>query len=175
MSEPHYKCLSEDEGVDEIRMKVVPRFKTSGLSGDEWRVSTVIEFYRKGALLHKRSFNSINAAAKYLPWVLGVELIENPEVPALWKMTAETCHQPGCPEKATHIYRIKKEFSAQGEGPLPDSVGENRRAFCERHHSRGDSDREDCDENYELVSGVPNNFVRPEDISPSAFGGVIEL
>src|SRR5207237_1236850 len=34
---PFYKRHEDDEWIDEIRVKVVPRYKTSGLSGKEWR------------------------------------------------------------------------------------------------------------------------------------------
>ncbi len=73
---PHYRALSEWEGVDEIKIRQVPRFKTSGLSGDEWRVSAKIEFYRKGELVYERSVSRMRDAAKFLPWFLEVEIVE---------------------------------------------------------------------------------------------------
>ena len=41
----------DDEWYDEIRVTTVPRFKTSGLSGDEWRRSAKVTFLRKGIVL----------------------------------------------------------------------------------------------------------------------------
>lgn len=164
------------EGVDEIRMKVVPRFKTSDLSGDEWRVSTLIEFFRKGVKVFERSFHSMENAAKFLPWVLGVELVEGPDAPkeGIFRADADECHQAGCPEKAVNIYRLKKTFSDQGEELLPDHLFEYRRSFCQKHSHRGDCGREDSDRNYELVEGEGGKVIDPEDVSPSGFGGVVD-
>lgn len=40
------------QAFDEIRIFTVPSYKTSGLSGDEWRISATVEFYRNGILRH---------------------------------------------------------------------------------------------------------------------------
>jgi hypothetical protein len=44
------------QAFDEVRIVTVPRYKISGLSGDEWRISSHIEFYRKGRKVHERGF-----------------------------------------------------------------------------------------------------------------------
>ncbi|KKL50531.1 hypothetical protein LCGC14_2304540, partial [marine sediment metagenome] len=40
--------ITDDEGVDQIVIDTVPRYKMSGLSGDEWRVSGRVRFFRNG-------------------------------------------------------------------------------------------------------------------------------
>ncbi len=48
-----HKRLRDFESFDEIRLKVVPRYKTSGLSGDEWRTGVLIEFMFKGQVIEE--------------------------------------------------------------------------------------------------------------------------
>lgn len=178
MSEPKtvwYRPLEDWEGVDEITIRQVPRFKTSGLSGDEWRVSAVITLKRKGQVVHERPTHRMREAAAYLSWFLEVECQEETKHRGLYGHYATECAQPGCDKPAVNHYRIKKLYE-HGHGPLPDEgVAENRRAFCEAHSCRGDSDMEDNDENYELVEGAGHKVIAPGDVSPAAFGGVIEL
>jgi hypothetical protein len=38
------------QGFDEIRLITVPRYKQSGMSGDEWRISVKAQYFRKGEL-----------------------------------------------------------------------------------------------------------------------------
>ena len=54
-----FKPIADDEGPDRITIDPVPRYKTSGLSGDEWRMSYVVRFYRRGRL---RSAHSLQGA-----------------------------------------------------------------------------------------------------------------
>lgn len=172
-----HKPHPDAEGVDEIRMKVVPRFKTSDMSGDEWRVSTLVEIFRKGVKVYETSFSRLRDAAQFLPWVLNVDVIEGPNAPkgGLFRADPDECHQAGCSEKSVNTYRLKKEYSSRGEGPLPaDEHSEHRRAFCEKHSHRGDCGLEDSDVNYELIDGEGGKVIAPEDISPSGFGGVID-
>jgi len=171
-----FKRHRDDEGFDRIELAVVPRFKTSGLSGDEWRVSTVIRFYRKGVVVFERSFGSMENAVRFLPWVEAVEAKENNTAWPL-KGDDEKCFQPGCSEPHTVEYQIKKEYSDSGEGPLHDTGLKSRRRFCKAHAHRGDCGLEDADENYEIMKGGEASVKDvPEDrISPSAFGGVVEI
>jgi hypothetical protein len=48
----HRAYKVDAQAFDEIRIITVPRYKTSGLSGDEWRISATIQFYRNGTLQH---------------------------------------------------------------------------------------------------------------------------
>lgn len=149
---PHFKTLPDDEGIDRITMEVVPRYKQSGLSGDEWRISARVRLYRKGVLVHERDFGTMQAAVLGLGhlWLLrgDGELSEKP----LFGADEFTCCQPGCGDETVKVVRLKQEFSAQGDGPLPKEVPwEVRRAFCSTHAVRGDCGREDADANYEVV------------------------
>lgn len=145
-----YKPHPDDEGVDRIEIVAVPRYKTSGLSGDEWRMSAVVRFYRKGKLVGERGFSKMEYAAAYVPSLMASvsEWCDGP----LWGLNASQCHQFSCAEPATNVVRLKAEYSARGEGPLPKGSFEQRRAFCDTHKTRGDCGLEDADINHEVVS-----------------------
>ena len=113
--QPHHKRHRDDDIIDEITMRVVPRYKTSGLSGDEWRVSTYVDLRRKGDVMFSRSYSDMETAAAHLPWVLktwcedaGQEWTDRIE------KDRSTCHQPGCAEPATVVFKLKKEYSREG-------------------------------------------------------------
>lgn len=144
------KSHPDDEYIDEVRIKTVPRWKTSGLSGDEWRVSATLQFLRKGHVIFERGFNSIETAIAAAPW-FGKTKGEDEQ----WKrIPVEVerclCMQPGCSEKATKEFKIKQEYSRH-EGVKKESFGEQRRRFCDKHQRRGDCGLEDADDNYEAI------------------------
>ena len=158
LNRPYYERHRDDEIIDEITFKTVPRYKTSGLSGDEWRVSTAVELKRKGEVMATGTYHSIKDAAAHLPWFLRtwIETLSE-EGSDRWskriKADESTCHQPGCAEPATVFYSLKKQFSREGyEKDLTGYHCEVRRAFCDRHKTRGDCGLEDSDTNYEKVS-----------------------
>jgi hypothetical protein len=146
---PDYKAHPHDEGIDRIEIVAVPRWKTSGLSGDEWRVSARVRFYRKGKLHKEHGVGGMEAAVMLLGG-MWCNRHDGDQAP-LWALDGATCHQFGCSNEATSIMRLEDEFSAHGEGPLPRSDREIRRAFCPLHEKRGDCGREDSDANYERV------------------------
>ena len=168
----NFKAHSDDEGVDRIELVATPRYKTSGLSGDEWRVGAKIVFYRKGEVMHEDFRTSVKSAVAHLAYLL--DLVPEKAPRPLWGLDEKTCAQYGCAEPAEVVLRLKQEWSDRGDGPLPDRHFEQRRAFCRRHAVRGDCGLEDADKNYEQVSG-PTPAPQADDESPSAFGGVIEL
>jgi hypothetical protein len=52
-----------------LRASIVPRYKTSGLSGDEWRISSVLELWPTGATEpFSRSFHSMWRLQEYAPY-----------------------------------------------------------------------------------------------------------
>jgi len=51
------------QAFDEVRIVTVPRYKTSGMSGDEWRISATIQFMRKGRIVHERGISSVEVEA----------------------------------------------------------------------------------------------------------------
>jgi hypothetical protein len=178
VSKPFPVRLNDDEFVDEIRVTTVPRFKTSGLSGDEWRFSVEAVALRKGREVGRRSWNRLDwALQRLLPWVQDDLLcpIDDP------RMTDDLCMQPGCAEPWTVEYRLAKrgcgQCGSRKEQPN-DEWSDYRRRFCERHARRGDSNLDDMDDNYAPVPGgqpPAEQVVRAEDESPAAFGGVIRF
>lgn len=168
-----YRRHHDDEVIDRVSIDCVPRFKVSGLSGDEWRVSYVLRLYRKGGLLVERGFNRIDDAVAALPWVLRTWAEGgDDEAEARWsahlKIEEELCHQVGCGSRATVVVRLKRLTSSDGRYLATEEMGSWRhlRAFCAEHANRGDCGREDCDENHEIVSGE----IRPYtgEVSPSS-------
>jgi hypothetical protein len=156
-----------------VRIITVPRYKTSGLSGDEWRTSVQVEVLRKGRMLLSRGFGDIATAAAALPWLL----ISRREMGGYEQVdTSDLCMQPGCAEPWEVVYRKKENYCGSGCAPRP--VGERwpkYRAFCARHARRGDCGLDDADPNYETVEGqgpdAPGKQSRDE--SPSAFAGTV--
>jgi hypothetical protein len=63
------KLHHDDEGVDRIEIDIVPRFKTSDLSGDQWRVSARLRAYRKGELVGEQSYHNMETAVCFL-WAI---------------------------------------------------------------------------------------------------------
>lgn len=151
---PDYKRHNDDEWVDEIRISIVPRYKTSGLSGDEWRVSAKIEIFRKGHLLKERSFSKIDYAVDFLKATMHEMADEGCVAP---KELETLCFQPGCKEEGVVEYRLKDEYYPSYGDKMPKHEWRKdvRRRFCERHAQRGDCGLEDSDANYELVSAPP--------------------
>ena len=166
----------DDEGIDIIQIKVVPRYKTSGLSGDEWRVSAKIVFGYKGHIIYEKSFGRVEWAVAALPYLLMTyrEEMGSPTT----KPAVHPCDQPGCQEPATITYRMKATYDNLGHKSEAKMLDNRQylRAFCERHSTRGDCGLEDSDDNYEVI-GSKDSLKPPrlDDESPSAFGGVIDL
>ena len=163
LGKPFYKRHHDDQGYDEIRIKVNPRYKTSGLSGDEWRVSASLEMWNKGELLFQRTFMSIQTAVNALPWFFMVAgepgvAPDDFNEEAVYR-AAEKCCQPGCSNDPCSEYKIKQEYSDRGE-KLDASEQRSfpyHRRFCEKHLRRGDCGLEDADDNYEIISGPGPN------------------
>lgn len=181
MKRVHHKRHHDDEIIDEITFKVVPRYKTSGLSGNEWRLSTLVQLKWKGALLYERSYHRMEDAAAHLPWLLRTfsELSADELSPggrALLRRRDGLCHQPGCSNTAISVYRLKKEFSREGYYERVPT-GDVLMAFCAVHARRGDCGLEDADRNYEVVSGPGPDGAKgwEKHESPSTFGGVVTL
>lgn len=104
----------DDEGVDRIELKVVDRFKTSELSGDEWRYSVAICFYRKGTLVYEKRYGKMEWAVAALPYELMV-LPEKVDIP-LWGLDDKVCNQYGCSEPVVVVYRLKELYINKAKG-----------------------------------------------------------
>lgn len=227
----------DDDYLDEIlivegretllSITVEPRYKTSGLSGDEWRVSAILRIFNDVRVPYERGFCSMRDAQKYAPWFVLTEgekiadagavtlktyrkghKVSSQRFPRFvdagvglpwhliaasedgrWKMPTDEeerthCQQPGCKEKPSRIYRLKKYQVSKCESVMGTfskemEPWEHRHIwFCNRHARRGDCGLEDCDRNYEAADGKGSPGKEPvsgRDVSESAFGGVIEL
>ena len=164
------RCLRPDaQAFDEIRITTVPRYKTSGLSGDEWRISARVQFMRKGEVLHEEHrLRDVETAAQFLPYfiVKAAEECQKTYYAGIYREDGVAiCDQEGCSEPATVVYRKRQEFCHKcGHGKDTDAVrfnGEEKpgggpvRMFCAKHARRGDCGLDDADANYELVVGNP--------------------
>ena len=175
---PNYKRHDDDEWFDEIRISVKPRYKTSGMSGDEWRVSALVEVFRKGVLLKDRSFSKLHYAADFLPAIL--HEMSDEGFSGDYTFFESKCAQPGCKEDGVVEYRIIDQFYQPYGDKMPkrDYLGEYHRRFCEAHAKRGDCGLEDADSNYILISAPPGwqgnaDLGAAQAESPSAFAGTI--
>lgn len=152
MNDQHHRRLRDFEPFDEISLRVVPRYKTSGLSGDEWRTGVAIEYKFKGEVVAENWFTSMQTAILFLgaDWVKKQEPIPDRVI----EMEQQGyCSQPSCRSADTQKFRVKKLTSDRGE-----YLDLNHKApfvyyrqFCNRHRRRGDCSREDCDSNYEKM------------------------
>jgi hypothetical protein len=151
LGKPWYERLDDDEYFDEIHITTQPRYKTSGMSGDEWRTSARITVKRKGHVIVETSVNKIKSAAAFLPWLL-MTMFENDNAQRVPDEIDEAlCFQPGCSKPAVTIYKLKSDYCRNGK---PHELhSETRVAFCQTHLRRGDCAFKDADANYELVSG----------------------
>ena len=168
----------DDDHIDEVRIVTVPRFKTSGLSGDEWRIGARLLFYRKGQLLWQRSFSNVKVAAQALPWML-LTWGETNDYVVAQADDKDICSQPGCSNPAASTYRLKSRFSRSEGYADPNADKEWAiyiRRFCRRHLRRGDCGIEDADNNYEVIEGLGPDDAQgwQDDESPSVFGGIIK-
>jgi hypothetical protein len=167
-----HKRDDDFEAFDKITLEVVPRYKTSGLSGDEWRTSVVATFWFKGEKIHEHSWTSMRYAIMLLAheWVTQQEPIPERVI----ELEEPKCDQPGCAVDAVARFVIKRETSDSGEW-LDTSQSSARyfRKFCKRHVQRGDCSREDCDENYEPLDAVTSADSSNAEESPSVLGGVL--
>ena len=110
---PWLRAHPEDEWIDEIQIGLMPRFKVSGLSGNEWRTSAVVELRRKGRMIKAESFSSIKNAVSWLPWGLAT-LGETEDITAPIPENDMLCAQPGCSEWAVTFYRVKRLYHKDG-------------------------------------------------------------
>jgi hypothetical protein len=151
----HHKRLHRFESFDRIELQVVPRYKTSGMSGDEWRQHVAVKFFFKGECVHETGANSMQNALMLLPseWVRAQEPIPSRIIEMEY---SGLCDQPSCPNQAEGRFKIKRETADNGSWLDPEEwrYHESYRQFCKRHIKRGDCSREDADDNYEPLDGV---------------------
>lgn len=163
-----HRRLPNFEAFDRITLEVVPRFKTSGMSGDEWRTSISIRFFFKGEEVAEAGARSMESALL----LLGRYWIEHQEpIPTrVIEIEERKCSQPGC--SADAVARLGVGRLTADDGSWLDQSEQSPfryfRRFCARHLRRGDCSREDCDENYTPMDGLgPDDSTNIEE-SPSA-------
>lgn len=151
----YHKRLPEWETYDEITMGVEERWKTSGLSGDEWRYSVSINFLFKGILIKSEYARDINAAIKLLGWYHIGGKDEFKGIPdAVLEKEKTACDNIGCAADATKWFALRRETSDRGEWLEPSGTMVMYRQFCEKHQHRGNCSREDNDKNYVLITRI---------------------
>jgi len=156
------RALKPDaQAFDEVRIVTVPRYKTSGLSGNEWRISARIELWRKGKKVHEAFAGTVQWAC-----VLAGTTYLRAQDDGLGYFAGEgdICDQEGCAATATNILKLKAEYCRDGHksNPYEHDPRPLVRKFCDRHSTRGDCGLEDSDANYELLEGgvkVPVGYV----------------
>lgn len=161
----NYALRPDANGFDEIRLKIVPRFKESELSGSEWRTSAIMEFYRKGELKHT---SSCGGKIEYAAGLVYARLLEAQDNGlGYYAGDGIHCDQEGCSNKAKYLMKIKKEYCVGGGncGAEKKSYSDKYRCFCEKHKTRGDQGLEDNDSNYEIIDNL---------ITPSPQSGEIK-
>ena len=162
---PWFRRLADDGYVDDIHLRTVPRFKTSELSGDEWRVHVRVEFRRKGVLVGYEDYRHIAEAlahlARYAGWGKGIapaslrmgdkEPDHVADAERMRHTDEDFCAQPGCAEPWTVEYRMSStgcECCGETTDIATTEWKDYRRRFCDRHAMRGDADLDDADRNY---------------------------
>lgn len=151
MAHPWYRLVSDDEWIDDIHLRVVPRFKTSELSGDEWRISAVVEFSRKGHIVKTEPYHDLRTALAYIskysasnmyPGNLGIigDVVDT--------LVQDYCMQPGCSEPWTVEYNMTTQGCSHCGDVKQVEFTEHHRRFCEQHKNRGDSSLDDSERNY---------------------------
>lgn len=151
MNKLYHKRHPDFEQYDRITIEAVPRYKTSGLSGDEWRMSALVTFYFKGEVVKQQTFGDMKWAATLLmsAWIGDESGIPN----HVLQHEEQKCDQPSCCNDATKFYKLRETYSAHGERLDPtDSSLRYFRKFCDQHKTRGDCGREDSDLNYEEIA-----------------------
>lgn len=142
-----WRALKPDaQAFDEVRIITVPRYKESGLSGDEWRISANIQFYRNGILVHEAEHvaRNVERACAFAAYYHAVACDEGK---GFFAGEDPFCDQEGCAERATVTYRVKQKFCDNGNAH--EQFHESIRRFCGRHAVRGDCGLDDADRNYE--------------------------
>jgi hypothetical protein len=135
------------QAFDEVRIVTIPRFKQSGLSGDEWRIHAEAQFYRKGELIFSEGCRDVQTACglAFGWYVKGCD-----DGKAYFAGDGHTCDQEGCHAPATVKYA--RQFDYCRDGHKRDVLETSKyRHFCERHKARGDAAFDDADANYVAV------------------------
>lgn len=175
-----------DPFIDGAHIQIMERYKTSGLSGDEWRFSYKVILLRKGMMVASTTVNSMEYATALLACAVQLgwpELDSDPQWQTIpWEDVPDAgiCCQPGCLNKSTRTYVMKKLYDRQCAFEKPNesmSGWIEAREFCDDHGRRGDGGLDDADHNYVCVRGKDwdDAPVDPDKVRESVFGGMIKI
>jgi len=138
------RALKPDaQAFDEVLITTVPRYKTSGMSGDEWRISAQVEFKRNGITLHTEHCRDVQTACGLL-YYYHSNATDNGK--GYFAGEGDICDQEGCKVIATHKRYKKADYCREGHKSEPYSP--SFRMFCDVHKRRGDCSFDDGDDNY---------------------------
>lgn len=148
-----HKRVDDFESFDRIEFVVVPRYKTSGLSGDEWRQHVQVNFYFKGEIVHEEGYRDMQTALMLAPGAYFKATCPIPDR-VLEMERIGLCDQPSCASPSIGRLELKQEFE-RGRRLHEDETkfGRYYRQFCAKHIRRGDCSREDSDDNYIPLDG----------------------
>lgn len=138
------------ERFDSVTISTIPRWKESELSGDEYRFSYVVTFFRNGmAVAASSSGRSVKDAL-----ILAYQKFDNIETidnGGFMGPLDEFCCQPSCSNLWVVLMHPIKRYSKRGEELVRPYGEDDVRAFCEQHRHRGDCALDDADINYKIV------------------------
>lgn len=139
-----------DERFDTVTVECEPRWKESGLSGDEYRFSYIVRFFRKGELIIQRSYSRLEWALEAMR--PGYPADEKSFDHEAWDRTKDKCDQPSCAKEASVFYERLKPYTKQGQELVKRADFLEYRQFCEDHTTRGDCALDDADHNYRPIA-----------------------
>lgn len=166
-----HKRSDDWEPFDRITLEVVPRYKTSGMSGDEWRQHIQVNFYFKGQLVHEAGWRDMKTALMLLAGEFVKATCPIPSA-VIEQEEKGLCDQPSCQDRAVGRFELKRQYE-RGRllDPEEEKYSRYYRQFCERHLRRGDCSREDSDDNYVPLDGVGPECSTNVEESPSMIMG----
>jgi len=145
MNKPRRDIRPDAQGFDEVRLITVPRYKESGMSGDEWRISIKAQYWRKGELKFEETVASnMESACSFMGYKYTVACEGSFQ---FYGGEKDYCDQEGCSKKATVTYSKKHSFCRDGH--KTENTDTVIRLFCDDHKTRGDCGLDDADCNYQ--------------------------
>ena len=137
------------ERFDAVTVDTVERWKESELSGDEWRFSYLVKFWRRGEVMTQVGAGSVEEACLVAAYQYSHTDLEGAPGGYLGDIS-DLCAQPACPDPWTILLHPVNRYNRQGTliGPYYE---DDVRGFCDRHRHRGDCGLDDNDRNYTVV------------------------
>ena len=160
---------------DEVRIVTLPRFKSSAVSGSEWRIRARVELLYKGVVQYTSECASVDEALRDMPLIVDRACTSYMTPTSRFHGNHDhvddgepRCDQEGCAALATCAYRVLhtpcKACGAHDTDSL-HLMGPRMRYFCARHSYRGEGYLDDTQSNYELVAGTPPTMPAADDVA----------